>query len=588
MAAGSAAQEPAPTAMDASAPAVASRAPLRRPPVNQQVAPTAIPADAIAAARAPGPDHAAAVTATSATAGATMRVEKGIAVIVARCDPRLSVGGSLYWPRCMTDYPGGYLPHAAIVALEPLDRPLRRRAARRLRRGLGGARQGRAARDDHPPARRRPHRDPADRIARSFAAEVASRSGGRLLLDVRTTANASLPVDYAAATIADARAGDGAAAAVPAFAWSEVGVRSLEPLDAPLLVASDAALDAAARDAVAVDMLGGLRGAGHQPLGLVPTAIRVLEGFGAPIADARALAGAAVRARPGSVTWRALEAAGARPRWVGGFAFEAAARGGSIAGAAQPVDPVVAVARGTFTANVPLGADAVTLSVGDAAWARLGAADRSLLAAAAAAVRDGWAAARQTVAGGSVEACADGQGVAVASAATVATLGAAFAPVVADIAAVPGNRARLDRLAAIGASLPPARPHLCMRSLGVEGPIASGDQHAIDGVWRRMMTRDAWRALGLESQEYPTNGGLHTWTIADGRWLDHDDVEGLPPDGSGTLTLHGGTATVVLDGTNTIFFEARYEMHGDELRISDVRGDDHLVIMWAGTWRRVG
>src|SRR3954452_371539 len=95
---------------------------------------------------------------------------------------------------------------------------------------------------------------PSSTLAQAFAAEVRRRSAGRLRIRIGYAANievvgANVPAfDQDLARLV--RTGRYELGIVPARAWDAFGVRTLEPLQAPFLIDSDALLRAVTRDPV--------------------------------------------------------------------------------------------------------------------------------------------------------------------------------------------------------------------------------------------------------------------------------------------------------------------------------------------------
>jgi TRAP-type C4-dicarboxylate transport system substrate-binding protein len=425
-------------------------------------------------------------------------------------------------------------------------------------------------------------------IAALFAAEVARRSAGQITVRVDVKPTVDLPADEPTRTIARVGAGHGDVAVVNARGWRAAGVTTFEPLEVPMLVGDDGTFDAITTGTVGEAMLTGTRSAGFEPLALVPVRLRVLESYGAPFTTPADLAGTTIRTWPGGPTAVALGALGATPTWVGGFRFQANAEAGRLGGAVTALDTVHVVAPGTFLANVPVLADAVTITVATTTWAGLSAAERTIVRESATAARARWVETRTTLAQGAAAVCSKGaSAVTVADAAGIDAFRAAFAPTRARVAALGTNAAVVASIAS-AAPEPIDTPSPCTASGGLSPTRATGDQGLLDGVWRRNMTTSEWAKRGYDAFDYSTNGGLHTWTIRAGSWLDHDQVEGAPPDGSGRIALSNGQLAITLDGETQPRFLMRFARDGDTLTISGAHGPDSLASMWNGRWRRVG
>ena len=278
------------------------------------------------------------------------------------------------------------------------------------------------------------------------------------------------------------------------------------------------------------------------------------------------------------------------PVWVGGFAFEQQARSDKLTGALAVLDPhgpnVVDV--GTFTANVPLYADVLSLTLTNTTWSRLDDSTRTALRQAAAATRDGWIAKRLNIAEGAAQACRAGFGVTLVDAATLEAFRRGLAGVEATVGRESGNADAIARIRTLSAGVLASTVTPCERpSTGNSNAGARvDDQSVLDGVWRTDVPLEEWRARGLPENDWPTNGGVHTLTFANGGWRDHDDVVGHPPDAAGTFAIKGDRVTLVF-GEGSTLFSARFKRDGDSLVLSDVTQSD-LSALWASEWQLAG
>lgn len=429
---------------------------------------------------------------------------------------------------------------------------------------------------------------PADQIAHLYAAEVEHRSGGALTIVIKGTDEVALPADFATTTITSASKDEPTMLAVPARAWSGAGVQTLQPLEVPLLITSDATLDKVSSGPTADAMLAGLRPAGWEPLALVPLGLRVVESYGEPLDRPDKFDGAKIRTWTEGATADALRALSSKPTWIGGFDFQEAAKTGALSGALAVLDPSGpnVVAQGIFTVNLPFYADATTLALSERAWNQLDDPARAVLSEAAARVRDQWVSRRLTQPQAASQACDLGFGIAQAASSTITQFQGRFQPIVEAVAGHASNADTIQRIRDIEATTSPSAVDTCLARTPDGDATASGDQRAIDGSWRRMITQEEWEARGLAASDWPTNGGLHTQTFESGTWRDHDVVAGNPPDGTGTFTIDGDRLTVTLDD-GTVLYTSRFVRDGDRLTLSGSSGDQ-LAGMWDGQWAKVG
>ena len=104
-----------------------------------------------------------------------------------------------------------------------------------------------------------------------------------------------------------------AAALIPARAWDELGVTSLQALQAPFLVSTEELLEQIVQGEPAEEMLAGLDKAGVVGLALLPEGLRHPVGFARPLLTLEDFAGAKIRAPLSNASYRLLEALAAKP-----------------------------------------------------------------------------------------------------------------------------------------------------------------------------------------------------------------------------------------------------------------------------------
>ena len=123
-------------------------------------------------------------------------------------------------------------------------------------------------------------------------------------------------------------------ALIPARAWDELGVTSLQALQAPFLVSTEDLVEQVVQSELAGELLAGLDQAGVVGLALLPEGSappgRVRATVAAPGGLLRARRSA--RSRP-MRPYRLFEALGAKPVDIWGDAFDAAVANGEIDGA---------------------------------------------------------------------------------------------------------------------------------------------------------------------------------------------------------------------------------------------------------------
>ena len=140
---------------------------------------------------------------------------------------------------------------------------------------------------------------------------------------------------------------------IPARAWDELGVTSLQALQAPFLVSSEDLVEQVVEGDPAAEMLAGLDKAGVVGLALLPEGLRHPVGFARPFLAPGDFAGATIRALPSNASYRLLEALGAKPVDVWADALPAAVANGEIDGAESGFAWAGALpSPSTFTANI--------------------------------------------------------------------------------------------------------------------------------------------------------------------------------------------------------------------------------------------
>jgi TRAP-type C4-dicarboxylate transport system substrate-binding protein len=221
-----------------------------------------------------------------------------------------------------------------------------------------------------------------------FARQVASASGGSVRIEVVWDA----AVEYFGEFGPDAdqkvaglvQDGKLDMALIPARAWDELGVTSLQALQAPFLVSDLGLVDQVVQSPTARDMLAGLDEADVVGLALLPEGLRHPVGFQHALLTVQDFAGVQIRALPSKASYTLLEALGATPVDVDGEDFSTGVSSGDIAGAESGFAWGGSLPEpGTMTANVTFFPKVNALVVGAKAFDRLSEEQRSALYSAA-------------------------------------------------------------------------------------------------------------------------------------------------------------------------------------------------------------
>ncbi len=285
-----------------------------------------------------------------------------------------------------------------------------------------------------------PADSPEGKAVAFFADEVKRLSGGSV-----TVESASEDGENDQHNIQRVTSGDIAMAIVQARNWDDFGVTTLQALEAPFVITSDAlAVDATSGD-LAADLMAGLADKGVEGLGLWPIDLRHPVSFGKPFLRPADMNGAKIRIVGSRVTEDVIYALGAKPL-----------RGGEIDdsefdGAESAFDRAYSLPKaGTFTGNVTFYPRVDLFFVSKKALDRLSPEQR-------AAVRSGAEATRKYVVDSIVSDVAQakiycdqaGGSVALADEAGMQAFASALAPVVADLEQNATTKRLVERIRAL-------------------------------------------------------------------------------------------------------------------------------------------
>jgi TRAP-type C4-dicarboxylate transport system substrate-binding protein len=334
------------------------------------------------------------------------------------------------------------------------------------------------------------------------------------------------------ATIKLIQAGDADLGLVATRAWDLVGVDSLRAINTPFLIDSTELLDQVVAGDQAATMMKGLSGAGMTGLAMLPEALRHPFGTESAPLGAADYDGATIRSPHSTTSWDVFGVLGAKPM------FEE--DGYTIAESQYDQAPGPEVAG-----NVTLFAKADVMVISDAARPKVSDSQLDALTEAAETTRD-WAIGTfdddATAAAGF---CENGGKIVAASAADLAGLRDAVAPVTADLekdATTAGIIAAIDELkSGITAPVPVT---------ACSAPAAPSQASLLNGTYHWEVTKQALVDAGVTSPE-DLNGasGNLTVTLADGRaHFTHQSTEG-PNKGD----TDEGFQTYEFDGTTVTF-----------------------------------
>jgi TRAP-type C4-dicarboxylate transport system substrate-binding protein len=333
--------------------------------------------------------------------------------------------------------------------------------------------------------------------------------------------------------------------------FDTLGVRNFQALTAPMLIDSYALEHAVIESGITAEMMDGLDGLDVVGLGVLADGLRRPIGVSGPIlgpADWRGIPFGTLRSR-GQV--EAIRALGAQPEEIFGSAREEALGKGTLQGyehslwlfGGNPKWPRLAP---YVTTNVRLWPQMDVLLANPARLEALTAEQRGWLEDAAGDAAARSAALADKDARALNVACETGARFAKASAADLAALEAAFAPVYASLRRHPETKAFIDRIQALKQSTPPepglAIPPNCTGTAPEQAGGGTGTAPAhLNGTYRYELTREAAQKAG--DPELSTYPHTNTYILKDG----HFDASG------------GFTGSYSVDGNRITFAPTEFD-----------------------------
>jgi TRAP-type C4-dicarboxylate transport system substrate-binding protein len=277
---------------------------------------------------------------------------------------------------------------------------------------------------------------------------------------------------------------------IPARAWDELGVTSLQALQAPFLVSSEDLVEQVVEAEPAAEMLAGLDKAGVVGLALLPEGLRHPVGFARPFLAPDDFAGATIRALPSNASYRLLEALGAKPVDIEPDTFSAAVANGEITGAESGFAWAGTLpSPNTFTANITFYPKLNALVANKESFGRLSDEQREILRKAATKALRHVARTAPTEAETAAVYCRNGGAIAFTSPGDVAALERAAQPVYEALQADPQTKRLIEQIRAMKDQLsvrPGASAVACKSPNGGKVPpsMESGQAEFPEGVYR--------------------------------------------------------------------------------------------------------
>ncbi|MEP6660920.1 MAG: hypothetical protein ABJD24_13475, partial [Acidimicrobiales bacterium] len=292
----------------------------------------------------------------------------------------------------------------------------------------------------------------ADTVER-FVAAVDELSGGRVVITPTFDHPSDQPPNLDQVNVQALRAGEFDLTLVPARAWHFEGVQTLEPLQLPFLVETDAQADRVAADTgLATALLAGLASIDITGLGLFPEGVRHLVRLdGAPIDPTGNLDGLTVRAPAGDTTSAVLKGLGADVVYLNSGDLSDAVTSKRVAVAETSLtlsSSLPAIGRPSVLLNMVLYTKFNVLAISDAVVARLDVRTLAVLRDAAAAALDKTIAERPREPDALTQACAIGIGTVRASEAQLQAMRERLKPVSDQIITAAGVQSLVKRVSA--------------------------------------------------------------------------------------------------------------------------------------------
>jgi TRAP-type C4-dicarboxylate transport system substrate-binding protein len=370
-----------------------------------------------------------------------------------------------------------------------------------------------------------------------FVNHVEELSGGDIRIEVLDEWG-DFASDAEQQVVEDVSAGEVDLGWVGTRVFDTMGVKSFQALTAPMLVDSYALEDAVIESGITEQMLQGIDDLGVVGLAVLSDGLRKPIGATAPILGPADWQGVTFGTLTSDGQVAAIRALGATPVQVNGTEREESIANGTIQGFETSIwihqhNPALAHLAPYVTSNVSLWPQMDVLLANPARLEALTAEQREWLEVAAKVAATRSAALADKDAQTIGNSCAAGARFAEASAADLAALEAAFAPVYNNLQQHPETKAFISQIQALKESTPSGPglsiPPDCTGTAPEQA--ASGPESApayLNGIYRYQLTQEDADKVG-DTEEYPQ---VITVTLEDGR------VEG------GCFGALGGTYSV--------------------------------------------
>ena len=429
-----------------------------------------------------------------------------------------------------------------------------------------------------------------------FAAQVNDISGGKLRIDITWETQGPGVSRYDQRVAEQLQAGELDLALVPTRAWDELGVTSLQALQAPFLITTKALLDQVVSGPMAGEMLGGMDKAGVVGLGLWPEGLRHPFGFHRPLATPADFDGSTINAPLSRASFELLRALGATPVNPDAEDFQAAYKEGTIDGAESSMEWAGGtLPPATVAGNITFFPKVNALVANSQAFKALSDEQRNLLRRAAADTLQHVIQTNVPDAKAASQYCGVGGRVIVTSQANLATLERAARPVYAALERDAATKTLIAKIRALKAQGSASEPIATCTPGTKQQPPPSGQTGAFpEGVFRKTMTADEMIAAGLTEMDAHNNAGIQTLRFEDGRWVHTQRSPLNAPPCPGRYTVTGNRVSFDSGqspacGTTGVRLSANWTLEGGELSFTNVRPDALFSqVFWGGKpWRKI-
>ena len=440
-----------------------------------------------------------------------------------------------------------------------------------------------------------------------FVSAVARDSGGAITIDVLYNAGGEEAKPEEQIVAERVMSGGVELALVPVRAWNDVGVVSLQALEAPLLIDNDALLTAVARDPLVQPLLDGMRAQGLIGLSVWPDDLRhpfAWEKNGPPIVKASDFKGAKIWTLTSELQSIILEGLGATPIDAGPSVVDSMVADGSLRGAESSFGGITSLSgTPTGTGDVVLYPKYQVLVAEDSAFSRLTPQQQAIVRTAAVAARDLAIANHPNERDSGSAWCEAGGRVVLAGEANVASFQKAVQPVIDRLAQDKLTSTALDAIRALKAKTPPApTAGACEPPVNLDGPwpsVAPGPPLKVlpDGVYVHTVTRTELLDAGVSENDARNNAGKWTLTVQGdhGTWdLLHGENVGSAKETFPLRFELMGDRVRFQQTDSPSFFDVRWRLEGDSLVLEIVNSDWNtaqaqitLNAFFRGAWTRV-